>query len=445
MDLVFVSKLIENDCSLSNSFLSTNIFPFLQSSSYHILSFDKYYLAAPEFWFTLGFSLIVIFNLIIYFLKKRKTYKTELAQSKLILEDSQKRYKHIVENANDGIVINVNGKITFWNEKILEMTGYNSEEVDGMMVAKVIYPEDLPKFKKIQQKVKENKDAPIRFEIRILRKDKSAIWVDIRITRFEENDGYGTLAIITDINERKMYEEKLRQALNKEKELVALKTGIISKISHEYRTPLTVIQTSTDLLKIFYKIRDDEKFEKSVLKISNSIDNMVKFLEDIVLLGKIESKMIDLNFEKVDVHSYIESIIQHHRTSKPDLQEIIFESEGKDRYFTIDLNLVNIIVNRLLSNAINYSSKDSTIKVSLNTFSDYFKICIQDNGDGIEPEKLEEIFNPYSQFIKNEFASGTGFGLAIVKESVVFLKGDIDIKSERGFGTTITVKIPDKH
>jgi len=238
--------------------------------------------------------------------------------------------------------------------------------------------------------------------------------------------------------------EQSSNSENKNKELISLKHGIISKISHEYRTPLTVIQTSTDLLKIFYQIRDNEKFNDSINKINNSIEKMVKFLEDIVLLGKIESNMIDMNFERVDVVSYIDSILLHYKTSRNDIQEIAFTADGEKKHFTIDLNLISIILNRLLSNAINYSPKDTKILVSLVTTDKNFTLCIEDKGDGIEPEKLKEIFNPYKQFINNSYSSGTGFGLAIVKESIDILNGNIDIQSQKGQGTKVTVKIPDR-
>jgi len=235
-----------------------------------------------------------------------------------------------------------------------------------------------------------------------------------------------------------------RVHIQKDSELISFKNGIISKISHEYRTPLTVIQTSTDLLKIFYKMRDDEKFDESIRKINSSIEKMVKILEDIVLLGEIESKMIELDYQNIDVISYIDSIISHHKTSIPDIQEIIFITNGEKRHFVVDLYLINIIIKRLLFNAINYSDNNSQIHITLNTYTDYFDFSIEDNGEGIEPEKLEVIFNPYKKFNKNENSVGSGFSLAIVKESVNILSGSLDIKSKRGEGTRVIVKIPDR-
>jgi signal transduction histidine kinase len=232
--------------------------------------------------------------------------------------------------------------------------------------------------------------------------------------------------------------------MNNESELIALKNGIISKISHEYRTPLTVIQTSTELLKIYYEIKDKQKFDEAIDRINTSIEKMIKFLEDIVLLGKIESKMIDLNYEKVDIFSYIDSIITHYRTSHKNLQKIYYNKSGNNKIFNIELNLINIIFTRLLTNAINFSPKESEIKIEIHTTQDNFTVCIQDEGYGISPDKLENIFNPYKRFLEKDFTDGTGFGLAIVKESVNLMNGEINISSEINKGTTITFSIPDK-
>lgn len=232
--------------------------------------------------------------------------------------------------------------------------------------------------------------------------------------------------------------------MDSESELIALKNGIISKISHEYRTPLTVIQTSTELLKIYYEIKDKQKFDEAIDRINSSIEKMIKFLEDIVLLGKIESKMIELNYEKVDIFSYIDSIITHFQTSQKNLQKINYEKYGNNKIFNIELNLINIIFTRILKNAINFSPKDSEIKIEIHTTEDNFTICIKDQGCGISNDKLKNIFNPYKRFLDNDFTDGTGFGLSIVKESVNLMNGEINISSEINKGTTITFSIPDK-
>ena len=235
-----------------------------------------------------------------------------------------------------------------------------------------------------------------------------------------------------------------KDSVQKDIELVNLKNGIISKISHEYRTPLTVIQTSTDLLKIYYEIRDKDKFDECIRKINSSIEKMVKFLEDIVLFGQIESKMVELNIEKVDIISFVDSIISHLRQNKTGIQEITFVNTGEFRIYATDLNLINIIVTRILSNAIIYSDKNIKIKIELNTFIDKFILSVYYLGDYIEPEKLKEIFNPFSQIIPSDLSAGIEFGLVIVRESAALLNGTIEVNSKIETGTCITVTIPDK-
>jgi len=385
--------------------------------------------------------ILLIIVLIIYFLYKRQIYIKRLEKVNENLKRSEQLYKSVFDKASDAILINRNGRIQYWNEQIKKMSGYNDDELNNANLLNFIVEEHKGIVTELQRAIILNRSFPERFEIQFIKKDGSFNWIDIRVVLLNKTDDYyETLIFITDIDIKKQYEINLKKALNKESELSEMKSSIISTISHEYRTPLTIVQTSVDLLKLYYKSRDDNKFQKYIERITLSIDRMIAFLEDIMFLGKLESKFYEINLENLELQLFCHDVINNVLANNNSQTKI--QNEIKEKFFfKTDRTLLHTILYRVLDNAIKHSGNDSKIILQLKNNDDSIEFTISDNGKGIEPKKLDKIYDPFHRINEGEKKNGTGFGLTIVKACVEILNGEINISSKLNEGTKVTIKL----
>ena len=238
------------------------------------------------------------------------------------------------------------------------------------------------------------------------------------------------------------------QILEKEKELRALKSSFVSMTSHEFRTPLAVIGSSTDLLQHYAEKLDASKKLKHFERIKSSIKHMTALLEDVLMISKVEAHKIDFNPVDIDVIEFCRDLVEELQQSKPEYQILLAihgldnSSEPKSFHAQLDPKLLRQILTNLLTNAIKYSPVGSNVYFDLNCEPDYLCFRVRDEGIGIPAEDVKKIFNPFHRAINVGNISGTGLGLAIVHKYVELHQGKITIESEVNVGTTFIVTIP---
>jgi PAS domain S-box-containing protein len=397
-----------------------------------------------EFLLPIGFLLIVIFSGSLYYHRKIKLQIKQLEASQKELSDSELKYRHIIENTSDALIVTQNNLIKFCNDVFSNMTGFSKQEIINHSIYELFNFDNKELVKEIIDELFESGKSTDILDTIIHTKTMESIWVEIRMNVIPNPEGHESVIMFSDIDKRKKLEMKMLDALQKEKELGDLKSSIIATISHEYRTPLTIMQTSTDLLRIYYRQKNDEKFNKGIIRINDAIARMIKFLEDIVLLGKIESRNIDLRFDKTDVMQFFNDIISNIKDKNYKNHIINVEYKVKSKNIYLETTLMIEIISRLLSNAINYSPDGSEINLNVGYEDNELSVTINDNGSGIEKDKLNKIFEPFNRVVNSEAQSGTGFGLTIVKGCIEALNGKIKIDSKPNLGTQVEFVIPVK-
>lgn len=259
------------------------------------------------------------------------------------------------------------------------------------------------------------------------------------------------------IREGKAKEDKMRRDLEVARELNALKSRFVSIVSHEFRTPLTVLRTSTELLEHYGHRANEEQKHSYYQRIRSAISNMTQLLEDVLVVGKsdagkLEFKPIPLNVEEfcaqlredmqhsVGLDHTIEFIYKRHTDGIPNTQ-----GKGKaleESTVPLDPNLLRPILTNLLSNAIKYSPIQTTITFSAVSYPKYVVFEVTDHGIGIPTEDQPHLFELFHRASNVDTIRGTGLGLSIVKQCSDRHNGTIDFKSEENIGTTFTVKLP---
>ncbi len=224
-----------------------------------------------------------------------------------------------------------------------------------------------------------------------------------------------------------------------------LKNDFISIISHELRTPMTSVRGSLGLINSIYKDKMDDKMSEMIEAANNGCNRMLRLLDDILDVQKLESGTIDLLPGECDIGKIILKIAKE------------MENQAKHNDVKLTLNISNnitlfadadrieqIIVN-LISNAIKFSN-NGIVTISASDLGDTIQIKISDNGKGINAQELPNIFDKFQQVgeINTRSSDGVGLGLYIVKSLVDQHNGTIDVKSTEGVGSEFTVNFPKK-
>ncbi|MBH8573287.1 CHASE3 domain-containing protein [Nostocaceae cyanobacterium CENA369] len=236
--------------------------------------------------------------------------------------------------------------------------------------------------------------------------------------------------------------ESLESSLAQEIKLGELKIQLFSMISHEFRTPLSVILLSSQLLKEILEELVDEKQLKNLYRIQSSAKLMNHLLTDILTLTRAEAGKLDYKSQLINVESFCLNLVEDLRLfdTTPHLIEFKNYSECFRAY--LDEKLLYSILSNLLLNAIKYSSADKKIYLVLNSESKAIVFQVIDEGIGIPLAEQQKIYEPFYRCQNVDNIVGTGLGLSVVKKCVERHQGEITVKSQVGVGTTFTVKIP---
>ena len=227
-----------------------------------------------------------------------------------------------------------------------------------------------------------------------------------------------------------------------------MRTGFIANVSHELRTPLSSILASVETIK-----NSAKQDKKAQLKFLDSMENqawrMTRLVEDLLTLSKIESDDKELNFEKINVDLILRGVIDS-LSKKAKLKKIKFKTIKKHKKLAINADQDSIIqvFTNLIDNSINYSKENTLITITFDKSKihdkSFLKICVADEGDGIEKKHLNRITQRFYRVDKDRSRQqgGTGLGLAIVKHIIQRHQGELKIKSQIGKGSTFSSFFP---
>lgn len=250
--------------------------------------------------------------------------------------------------------------------------------------------------------------------------------------------------LVREIAERTRIEKEVRKSLEKEKELNELKSRFVSLVSHEFRTPLTTILTSTEFLEHYAERISEEKKRKHFYYIKTAIENMTQMLNDILILGKAEAGKQVFQPVKLELTKFCRELVEELQVNAGSNYDLNFRFHGQPppAYGKVDERLLRQILTNLLTNAIKYSPQGGKIELELFYTPQQAVFVIRDQGMGIPTKDLPHLFEPFHRSENVSEIQGTGLGLAIVKKGVEAHRGNISLDTKLGVGTTFEVIIP---
>jgi two-component system sensor kinase FixL len=237
-------------------------------------------------------------------------------------------------------------------------------------------------------------------------------------------------------------EQETRKALEKEKELNQLKSRFVSMASHEFRTPLSTILSSADLIEAYRKEIQQEKREKHTDRIKSAVSNLTGILNDFLSLSKLEEGKIEAQAVDINLHKFCNDLIEEFQALLKPGQELLHDGPAPGTWIVIDKKMLRNILNNLVSNAIKYSPEGKTIYCSAHVAGNALKLVVRDQGIGIPEEEQQHLFTRFFRAHNVENIQGTGLGLNIVKRYVDLMEGHIEYESKVNEGTTFAITIP---
>jgi PAS domain S-box-containing protein len=374
----------------------------------------------------------------------------EREQAQQDVRDREERYRQLVELSPDAIFVQCDGKFIFVNDATVHLFGAKSQdELINRPVLDTVHPDYQEIFSERIRQLREERKPVQRREEKFLRLDGTVIDVEVAAAPFTYQEKLAAQVVVRDISDavaaatqRKKAEAELRRALEKERELSHFKSRFITTISHEYRTPLTVIQSSAELLERYEHRWSKEKKLIHFQRIIASTRHLTNLVNDVLFIGQAEMKRLEFNPALLNLEQFCLGLVEELRSSIGNQTTLISNvpSNCTDTY--LDEKLVRQILTNLLSNAIKYSPNGGTVRFDLECRKGVATFRIQDSGIGIPQEDLSQLFESFYRAGNVGTVPGTGLGLAIVKKCVDLHGGQITVESEVGLGTTFTVMLP---
>ncbi len=340
----------------------------------------------------------------------------------------------------------------FVSEGCLELTGYHSSDlIESSTISheQVTHPDDREFVRNdIQEALRQKKPFQLVYRIITATGEEKWVWEKGLGVVSPEGELVAIEGFVTDITELKRAEEGIRKALEKEKELGELKSRFVTTTSHEFRTPLATILSSTELLEHYSHKWGEEKKLVHLQRIQTAVKNMTQLLNSVLLIGKAEAGKLEFNPAPLDLAEFCRDLVEEmqiitiHPTDRYPADSIAFCSQGQCTNTCMDEKLIRHILSNLLSNAIKYSPKGGTVHFDLICQQQEAIFRVRDEGIGIPPADQAQLFNSFHRASNVGTISGTGLGLAIVKRSADLHSGTVAVESEVGVGTTFTVTLP---
>lgn len=365
-----------------------------------------------------------------------------------VLEQANRAFQSVLENAQDAIVLTDRaGCIKNWNRQAVLTFGWTPQEACGRDIAAMVFPARFHAAvaASIARQPHVLHDAP-RAEMIAVRRDGSEFPIELSLTSVNVWGQSECSFFIRDITQRRKAELEITESLDKQLELADIKSRFVSMASHEFRTPLTLILSASDLLSSFGTRMGELERTECFDSIKHAVKRMTDMLEDVLLIGQSDAGEAQFNPLPIDLRRLCESIVNEvglgHAQNAREPHPIELHVPGGLFKVDVDERWFRHIFCNLLSNAIKYSPDGGVVVFEVAHGVEGIEFLVIDHGIGLPKEDIPRIFESFFRASNIGSIAGTGLGLSIAKRAVELHGGHISVASELGRGTTFKVVLP---
>jgi PAS domain S-box-containing protein len=357
------------------------------------------------------------------------------------LTAARERYADLFNFAPVGYVVtDTHGHIEEMNLTAQVLFGIEIKNWQGRMFADLLHTDEREAYHTHMQTSLRTGDAR-ETDVKVYGADNTVFFARLT-TQLHDNASRTLRTAVLDISAAKRAQEALERALAQQQAVNKLQERVLSVIAHEFRTPLTIIISSVELLDRYAdRMSEDKKAQRR-----HQIRNLAWYLNDIVGdIHAVEASGSDLPSLKpttLDLLPYVQEIVNDIASLSEGEQRVVIEAEAIPLIYPVtwDQSLLRRILTNLLSNANKYS--DGMVTCKIDTLDELVRFQVIDHGIGIPPEDLPHIYQPFYRGKNGNFQRGTGIGLYVTERAVTVHGGTIDCETQPGKGTTFTVVLP---
>ncbi len=374
---------------------------------------------------------------------------SEHIASQQALIEAEIRYRDLFQDIPIGLYqTSPIGKFLEINRAMVEILGYPNSEILYRTPTRDLYASD-DDYLAWSERMKRNGYVK-ELIVKMKRYDGELIWVEINGKQvYKDGILFYNEGSVQDVTDRIRYQMEMKEhvamevarALEKEKQLGDLRSQFITMTSHEFRTPLSSILTSSELLEHYGHSWSIEKQKIHLKRIQDAVKHIISMMDDVLFLGKADAGKLQFVKEPLDLDDYVGGIVREYQESERFSHDIRFESRDDCHGVFGDKKLIRQILTNLLSNAIKYSPQASRIIVRLGRDGDFATLEVEDEGIGIPEGLRDQIFEPFFRAENVGDITGTGLGLPIVKRSVETHCGTITVSGKLSTGTKFCVSL----
>ncbi len=266
-------------------------------------------------------------------------------------------------------------------------------------------------------------------------------WLEISAVLFEWQNAPATLNFLIDVTLRRQIEDDIRQALQRERELSELKSRFIAVASHEFRTPLSAILSSVELLDDYGDRLPPSERKEMLTLIKNAVSRMNDMVDQVLLTSRLDAGSFGFSPKPHRMSDLLVQVAAEMDRAHPQAMRIAMACNDADTPRLVDPQLLRHILVNLLNNALKYSPAESPVQCTVTGEGDQLHLQVSDLGIGIPPDDLPRLFESFHRGTNVGNIQGTGIGLHIVKECVTLHCGSIDVESEPHKGATFHVRL----
>lgn len=350
---------------------------------------------------------------------------SRLKHSYATIEEERRKLSSVLSNMSDAVISTDNsGSVTLVNEAAGRLLGRNPESIIGEFLLDVLQLEekivDISELQESGSMIIDFSDETQEF---IVRANFSTVLDD-------KEEVTGFITVLSDVTEQEKIEAERRE--------------FVSNVSHELRTPLTTMKSYIESLND--GAWEDKEIAPKFLKVAqNETDRMIRMVNDLLQLSKMDADEYPLQKERTEFIEYFHEVIDRFDMNVPEHITLQRELPETGKYYVwLDTDKMTQVLDNIISNAIKYSPEGGTIRLKAEQERRHILVSIQDQGMGIPYDKLEKIFERFyrADRARTRKLGGTGLGLAISKELVEAHHGKVWATSKEGKGTTVHLTLP---
>ena len=395
------------------------------------------------------------------------TLHEDVSERKIAEETTQRLAKIVDRSINEILVFDADTlKILQVNASACKNLGYTAEEFLELTPVDLKPEFSIEQFRKLLKPLRRSEKDHIRFAAVHRRKDGSLYDADVVLQKIDSEGRSVFAAIVNDITIRNKAEsiltahrdrlqdmvdnatrelrdkaEELTEALSKEKELNQLQRQFVSMASHEFRTPLTIIDNAAQLLKRKADSMTREDVIKRSDRIRTAVKRMMQLMESTLSAARMQDGKVAVKIRSCDIGEVVGKVCKRQQEISRD-HIILCNLIDLPETIQADANAIEQVMANLLCNAVKYAPAAPEIEVVAHRQENDVVISIKDHGIGIDKSDLDRIGERFFRAKTSTGIAGTGIGLNLAKMLLEMHDGSIDVDSEKGKGSTFTVRLP---